>query len=204
MLEETKKLGKKAEKIEKDVEILKQDVGELKQDVSGLKQDVAVLKQDVAILKQDVAILKQDMAYLKGEFGRFKGKEFERTVREKYYAYFGKLLRKSKLVSLEEISTLLDEAEDKKLITEEQKLSVFQLDLIVSGELKHTKKEVYLAVEVSYSLYEKDIERALERSNILATIFKKEVIPVVVAVEVKKELEKKAEESGVLLIKTDF
>ena len=92
-----------------------------------------MLKQDVEILKQDVAMLKQDVAYLKGEF--------ERTIREKYYAYFGKLLRKSKLVNFEEILPLLESAEDKNLITEEQKLSVLQLDLLVSGDLKPTKKK---------------------------------------------------------------
>ena len=190
MLERMKKLEKKVDKIEKDVEVL--------------KQDVAILKQDVAILKQDVAILKQDVNYLKGEFGRIKGREFERTIRERYYAYFGKLLRKSKLIPFEEIIPLLDSAEDEKLITEEQRFSVLQLDLIVKGEIKVTKKEVYLAVEISYSLQEDDIEKAIERAGILAHIFKKEVIPVVVAVKIKEEIEKSAEEKGVLLIKTDF
>ncbi|PMP97422.1 MAG: hypothetical protein C0169_03065, partial [Thermodesulfobacterium geofontis] len=176
MLERMKKLEKKVDKIEKDVEVL----------------------------KQDVAILKQDVNYLKGEFGRIKGREFERTIRERYYAYFGKLLRKSKLIPFEEIIPLLDSAEDEKLITEEQRFSVLQLDLIVKGEIKVTKKEVYLAVEISYSLQEDDIEKAIERAGILAHIFKKEVIPVVVAVEIKEEIEKSAEEKGVLLIKTDF
>ena len=175
--------------LKQDVDILKQDVAILKQDVAVLKQDVAILKQEVAMLKQEVTILKQDVAYLKGEFGRFKGREFERTIREKYYAYFGKLLRKSKLVNFEEILSLLESAEDKNLITEEQKLSVLQLDLLVSGELKPTKKKVFLAVEVSYSLHEENIERSVERANILAHLLKKEVIPVLVSVEVKREVE---------------
>ncbi len=197
LLENVKKLDKKVDRIEQDVAVLKQDV-------AVLKQDVAVLKQDVAVLKQDVAVLKQDVAYLKGEFGRFKGREFERTIREKYYAYFGRILRKSKLVNFEEILPLLESAEDKNLITEEQKLSVLQLDLLVSGELKPTKKRVFLAVEVSYSLHEEDIERSVERANILAYLLKKEVIPVLVSVEVKREVEKKIEDKGALLIKTDF
>jgi len=177
---------------------------ELLGNVKKLDKKVDRIEQDVAVLKQDVAVLKQDVAYLKGEFGRFKGREFERTIREKYYAYFGKLLRKSKLINFEEILPLLESAEDKNLITEEQKLSVLQLDLLVSGELKPTKKGVFLAVEVSYSLHEEDIERSVERANILAHLLKKEVIPVLVSVEVKREIEKKIEDKGALLIKTDF
>ncbi len=177
---------------------------ELLGNVKKLDKKVDRIEQDVAVLKQDVAVLKQDVAYLKGEFGRFKGREFERTIREKYYAYFGKLLRKSKLINFEQILPLLESAEDKNLITEEQKLSVLQLDLLISGELKPTKKRVFLAVEVSYSLHEEDIERSVERANILAHLLKKEVIPVLVSVEVKREIEKKIEDKGALLIKTDF
>ncbi|MDL1957449.1 MAG: hypothetical protein LWW95_10485 [Candidatus Desulfofervidus auxilii] len=198
-LEELRKIILTTELIE-----LPKKFEELLENVKKLDKKVDRIEQDVAILKQDVAMLKQDVAYLKGEFGRFKGREFERTIREKYYAYFGKLLRKSKLVNFEEILPLLESAEDKNLITEEQKLSVLQLDLLVSGELKPTKKRVFLAVEVSYSLHEEDIERSVERANILAHLLKKEVIPVLVSVEVKREVEKKSEDKGALLIKTDF
>ncbi|MDI1472884.1 MAG: hypothetical protein QMD43_07630 [Thermodesulfovibrio sp.] len=197
-------LLKRVEKIESDVEILKQDVAILKQDVAILKQDVAVLKQDVAILKQDVEILKKDVAYLKGEFGRFKGKDFERTIREKYYAYFGKLLRKTKLIQFEEILPILDDAEEKGLITEEQRDSLLRLDIIVKGQIKSTQKPVVLAVEVSYSLYKDDIERAIERAEILAQLLKEEVIPTVVSAETQEDAEKLADEKGVLLIKTDY
>jgi archaellum component FlaC len=225
MLVRMEKLEKKVDKIEKDVEILKQDVAILKQDVEILKQDVAVLKQDVAVLKQDVAILKQDVAilkldvavlkqdvavlkqdvsYLKGEFGRFKGKEFERTIRERYYAYFGRILRKSKLIPFEEIIPLLETAEEEKIITEDQKVSALQLDLLIKGEIKKVKKEVYLAIEVSYSLQEDDIERAIERAGILAYVLKGEVIPTIVAVEIKEEIQKSAENKGAFVIKADF
>jgi archaellum component FlaC len=225
MLVRMEKLEKKVDKIEKDVEILKQDVAILKQDVEILKQDVAVLKQDVAVLKQDVAILKQDVAilkqdveilkqdvgllkqdvsYLKGEFGRFKGKEFERTIRERYYAYFGRLLRKSKLIPFEEIIPFLETAEEEKIITEDQKVSALQLDLLIKGEIKKVKKEVYLAIEVSYSLQEDDIERAIERAGILAYVLKGEVIPTIVAVEIKEEIQKSAENKGAFVIKADF
>jgi len=190
-------LLKRVEKIESDVEILKQDV-------AVLKQDVAVLKQDVAVLKQDVEILKKDMAYLKGEFGRFKGKDFERTIKEKHYAYFGKLLRKTKLIQFEEILQIIDDAEEKGLIKEEQRDSLLNLDIIVKGQIKSTQKPVVLAVEISYSLYEDDIERAIERAQILAQILHEEVIPTVVTAEVKEDVEKLADEKGIFLIKVDY
>jgi cell division protein FtsB len=213
--EDVKVLKEKTERIEQDVEVLKQDVGVLKQDVGVLKQDVAVLKQDVAVLKQDVAVLKQDVAvlkqdvavlkqdmkYLKGEVGRLKGHDFERRIREKYYAYFGRLLKKSKLISFEVLQESLEEAVEVGLITEDEADEIRWLDLLISGIIKSNQKEVLLGVEVSYSIYEEDISRASRRSDILATLFKKEVIPTIVGVEISEELMKSAEERGVLVIK---
>jgi cell division protein FtsB len=190
--------------LKQDVAVLKQDVAVLKQDVAVLKQDVAVLKQDVAVLKQDVAVLKKDVAYLKGEFGRFKGKDFERTIRERYYAYFGRALRKARVIPFEEVLSILDTAEEKGEITETEREGLLKLDILISGQIKALKKDVILAVEVSYTLYEEDIERACERADILARLFQKEVIPAVVSCEVKEELERRAEEKGVLLIKAEY
>jgi len=190
--------------LKQDVAVLKQDVAVLKQDVAILKQDVATLKQDVAILKQEVAILKQDVAYLKGEFGRFKGKDFERTIRERYYAYFGRLLRKTKLIPIEDLLPKLDELEESGVITEEEGMSILQVDIVLRGEIKSTKKAVVLAVEVSYSLFEDDLARAEEHARILAHVLKEEVIPCVVTVEVKEDVEKMADEKGILVIKADY
>ena len=177
---------------------------ELLKRVDKIEKDVEILKQDVAVLKQDVAVLKKDMAYLKGEFGRFKGKDYERTIRERYYAYFGKILRKSKLIQFEEIIPILDDAEEKGLITEEQRDSVLNLDILVKGQIKSTQKQVILAIEVSYSLHEDDIERAIERAQVLAHVLHEEVIPTVVTAEVKEDLEKLADEKGVFLIKASY
>ncbi len=205
-LEELRKLILTEELLElprKFEELLKR-VDRLEKRVEKIEQDVAVLKQDVAVLKQDVAVLKQDMAYMKGEFGRFKGRDLERTIRERYYAYFGRVLKGARVINMEGLIPTLEDYEDKGEITEEQKDGVLNLDLIVSGRSKSLQKEVILAVEVSYSLYEDDIERACDRANVLARVLQREVIPTVVACQIKEDTERLADEKGVLLIKVDY
>jgi len=184
--------------------ILTSELLELPKKVDELLTRVGRLEEDVAILKQDVAILKQDVGYLKGEVGRLKGKDFERTIREKYYAYFGKVLRKAKLLPFEEIIPILDDAEDKGEITLQQRDAILRLDLLVSGQIRKLRKDVVLAVEVSYSLYPEDLERAFERAQLLATLLEKEVIPTVVACEATEEVEKQADKKGILLIKAEY
>ncbi|MBX6423690.1 hypothetical protein [Thermosulfurimonas sp. F29] len=211
-------LLKKVEKLEEDVVVLKQDVATLKQDVAVLKEDVAILKQDVDMLKQDVAVLKQDvdmlkqdvavlkkdMAYLKGEFGRFKGKDFERTIRERYPAYFGRILRKCRIIDWETLLSMADEAEERGLITEQEREDLLRVDLVVKGEIRKTRKPVILVVEVSYALHEGDLQRARKRGEMFSRFCEEEVIPVVIGTEIKDEIERKAEEEGILVIKTSY
>jgi len=198
-LEEIRKIILTTELIE-----LPKKFEELLKRIENLENRVEKIEQDVAILKQDVAVLKKDMKYLKGEFGRFKGKEFERTIRERYYAYFGRLLRKSKLIPFEKLLPVIDDLEEKGVITEKEREELLNVDLVISGEIKRTKKSVVLAAEVSYSLQQDDLERAYERACILSKVLNKEVIPVVVFVEAKEEMEKLGEDKGVLLIQVEY
>jgi len=184
-------------------ELLKK-VEKLEEDVVVLKQDVAILKQDVAVLKQDVDMLKKDMAYLKGEFGRFKGKDFERTIRERYPAYFGRILRKCRIIDWETLLSMADEAEERGLITEQEREDLLRVDLVVKGEIKKTRKPVILVVEVSYALHEGDLQRARKRGEMFSRFCEEEVIPVVIGTEIKDEIERKAEEEGILVIKTSY
>ncbi|MCS7164538.1 MAG: hypothetical protein NZ845_06045 [Thermodesulfovibrio sp.] len=184
--------------------ILTEELIELPRKFNELLLRFEKLEKKVDKIEADLEVLKQDLRYLKEGFGRFKCKDFERTIRERYYAYFGRLLRKAKLIQFEEILPKIDEAEEKGIITEEERDSIVKLDLIVTGQIKKTSKDVILAIEVSYSLYEDDIERALKRAGIVASLLEKETIPTIVYVESKEEVEKLAEEKGILLIKTDY
>jgi len=159
------------------------------------------LKEKVDRIEKDVEILKQDVKYLKVELGDLKGDNFERKVREKFALFFGKLLRKAKVLSQEELLERLSEAEEKELISEEEFDEILRLDVIVEGLLKHSKMPVVLAVEVSVSLYPEDIERASSRAYALSKVLEKEVIPIVVFKKGKPELEEMASEKEVLLIK---
>jgi len=190
--EEFQPLKEKVDKIEQDVAILKQDVAILKQDVALLKQDVAILKQDVALLKQDVAILKQDVADLKGD-------NFERKVRERAPSYFGKLIRKCRLISSQELADILDDAMDNGIISESERDDALNADVVVTGFLKHDKKKVILVTEVSIKIDKTDVEKAFVRAEVIGKAMNFPAIPVVIGKEFTEGAKTRAEELKVIL-----
>ena len=185
--------------LKQDVTVLKQDVTVLKEDVTVLKQDVAILKQDVAILKEDVAILKQDVAVLKQDVATLKGNDFERTVRERAPAYFGRLIRRCRGISFEQLADKLDDAIDAGLIRDEDKAEAILVDAVVTGKLK-TGKEVILAVEVSLKVDTEDVERAARRANIISQAYGIETIGVAVGKEYSEKARRIAEDLNVVLV----
>ena len=74
-------------------------------------------------------------------------------------------------------------------MSEEEENDVIELDLIVSGILKETKEEVYVAIEISYKIG--NIERIIRRKEILEKVYKKKVIPLIIGKEISNKLKSK-------------
>jgi len=187
--------------LKQDVEVLKQDVAVLKEDVAVLKKDVAVLKEDVAVLKEDVAVLKEDVAVLKQDMADLKGDNFERKVRERTPSYFGRLVRRCKLISFEDLAEILESAVEKELIDEKEKDEALNVDVVASGFLKtEKKKKVVVVGEISIKVDRIDVERAYERSKIISRALGLSAIAVVIGKESTEGALEKAKELGVLFI----
>jgi len=204
LTEELLRLPQKVSEILKELEAFRKDFETFKkEEFTPLKQKVDRIEQDVETLKQDVATLKRDVAYLKVELGKVKGWAYEWKIKENYHAYFGRVLRRARRIPLEELANLAADAEEKGLISEKQYIALLELDLVVEGLLKHDKRPVVLAIEISHKVFESDLERAFERANILAYLLGKEVIPTVIGSEVEEKISELAVEKGVLLIEAD-
>ncbi|GAB6182356.1 hypothetical protein [Thermodesulfovibrio hydrogeniphilus] len=171
------------------------------EDFKPLKQKVDRIEQDVEILKKDVKELKQDVAKLKDDVGDLKGKFLELKVRDNVGAFFGKLLRKAKLVDSADLADSLYEIFEKGLISEADIDEALRVDAVVKGYLRKDKeKKVMVAVEVSNVVDKNDVLRAKKRADIISTAFKVECISAVIGEDFTEGAKQTAEEVGVLLI----
>ncbi len=130
-----------------------------------LEEDVGTLKQDVGTLKRDVEMLKRDM-------GIVKGKVLEVDYRTKAASIFGIFLRNGRDAS-EFVSTKLDEAEAKGLVTPQESEFVMAADLLWMGNIRRGKFEgetLVLVGESSWKIEAEDVERAVEKAKILRKV----------------------------------
>jgi cell division protein FtsB len=187
--------------IENEFKPLKQTVQKQGEDIAVLKEDVAVLKEDVAVLKEDVAVLKQDVGVLKSDVGDLKGDSFERKVRERAPSYFGKIIRKCKLISHIELANILDDALDAGIIGDDERDDALLCDIVVTGALRSDKeRKVLIVAEVSVVVDKQDVERAASRTKVIEKCMGLPGIPVVIGKEHTEGALKRADELQVIVI----
>jgi len=182
-----------------DVEVLKEDVEVLKEDVKVLKEEVEILKKDVAELKKEVEALKKEVEKLKQDVAWLKGEIMELKFADRFPAILGKVFRRLKRVSPSELADRLYEAVDEGILTEEEVKKALDIDLVAKGFMKKENKEVLIAVEVSFVIDKKDVERSFERAMIIGRAFGMECIPAVFGKEYTKGAKKASEKLPVLV-----
>jgi hypothetical protein len=100
-------------------------------------------------------------------FNRALGWQLETQYRDKAYAYFGRVLRKVQVVSLQQL-----EEEFESRLDEREWEDASLLDLVVRGQATHhpQRPDVLLALEISAVIDRGDVERSLRRAAMLRKV----------------------------------
>ena len=158
------------------------------------------LQEEFRPLREKVDTLENDVKKLKDDVSALKGSDFERQVRERAPSYFGRLIRKCRVVLPERVADVLEEAVERGVISDEEMEDALNVDLVVEGILKSNKENVLLVCEISYTADTTDVQRANKRAGIIGKGFNIKSIPVVIGKEVTEGAEKKSSTLGVILL----
>ncbi len=119
------------------------------------EHNFAELWKAVHALTRDVSVLKRN--------------DLERQYRERAASYFGRPdFRKVQALSAQELTDALADALDAGVITPEDYAEARRVDLVIRGQWKD--RPLHLALEVSWVLDRRDIERAVRRARILQNV----------------------------------
>lgn len=157
-------------------------VGRLEEATTALAQAQRRTEEQLLTLTTQVAELTQTVETLTDHVAELRGKSLEADYRTKAYAYFGRLLRRVRILSPDELASLLDNAVDTGVLSDDQAHEIFLADAVVRGRRQEDGTEAYLVVEVSWGVGPQDVERAVQRAELLA----KTGIPTLAVVAGKK------------------
>ena len=101
---------------------------------------------------------------------------------------------------LMDVSELKEDALERGIITRDQTEDLLQLDLLLKGKRWDTKKESYLAVEISWGLGKADVDRMERRVQLLRHIGLSEVIGAIAGKKILYDVEEYAVKRGIKVV----
>jgi len=132
----------------------------------GFAEAAADRKRIWEAMQQGFAEAAADRKVMRQDIGELKGLTKEWYYRDRVAAIFGRLLTAGQDATQEVIRRLRAAQQANRLSAEEYQ-SVLDADLLWSGKLWETGEEVILVLEASWKVHENDVERAVQRAEVL-------------------------------------
>ena len=169
--------------------------------LTNLETETGQLRIQVGNLENQVGNLEDHVGHLRGDALE---NQLQGSIRPLVCQRFGlrrPVVLKSRFISLDAaLYEQLYAAESGGVITEDQLLQLEQADFILSAQRKESRAALYLVVEVSRTVNERDIARAHSRAATLAAATGAETLPLVIGNFIPEPQERQAQELQVALL----
>ncbi|MBI2322747.1 MAG: hypothetical protein HYU88_11845 [Chloroflexi bacterium] len=126
------------------------------------------------------------------------GQLLELRYREHAPAYFGPIVRRALAVPVHDLDALIDESKERGLLSEDDAREVLLADLVIRGRRREDGQEIYVLVEVSYTIYPHDVERAVRRAELLSRV--RPTVPAVAGEGILADARSRAERHGAWVV----
>ena len=153
-----------------------------------VEAEVKALRSDVDTLKRDVKVLKQDVKILKVDVGTLKGDSLEAKMHRRIRPLLGQRLKLRRLGIIhgpfvdtqQEFADAVYDAIVAGVIDLPQETRILATDYVVRAERQSDGEPVWVAVEVSNNIGQRDIARARAAADALNAVFDNDAAAVVV------------------------
>ena len=170
------------------------DIGQLKADVNLLKEGQAELKIDVNELKADVTMVKTTQARMGGDLSRLTGQDYESHAARRAPLMLIGLLGAGNAETIattrrpEQLEAIALNATGDGSITLEKAIELQSADLVVRTE-SPPGTMVNILAEISITIQQRDLNRALARAATLEMATKVRTLPFLIGTKVEEGLD---------------
>ena len=186
------------------LDAIERDVAEIKRRVTTLEHDLGEIKGRVTTLEGDVAEIRIDVAALKGDSLEVRMHKWIRPFLSQKLGLRRPYVAQGAVTGTDrKLQDAVYEAVDANRITVKQEARIFATDLILRAQRGSDRTSVWVAVEASNTLDQRDVERARESADALQAIFGEQSTAAVMGHAIPAEPRRLADASGVEVFLTD-
>lgn len=161
------------------VEQLAQAQTRTEQRLDALSKDVRELALAQQRTESALKSLVDVVAGINDRVGKLDGYALEQRYRDRGHAYFAPIARRLRFLDGNELSVLVDDAQQAGVLTERDADAIQVADAVFTGLRREDRERVHLVAEVSVTIGRADVRRARERADLLERVVATPVIAVV-------------------------
>jgi chromosome segregation ATPase len=163
--ESHERLAESHERLAESHERLRESHERLAESHKRLAESHEKLIEEVRELRAVVEQLVFRMARAESDIGHLRGELLEIRYQQRAPALFGYYVRRPRVLN---VGHFLDDLREQgHEFTQDEWLQLGAIDLLLSARHPQTREPVYIVVEVSRMIYPDDVERAIERAEML-------------------------------------
>ncbi len=188
----TQELIELPERFARFVTYAEQQFAEIRGDIIRIDGNIAEIRGDIIRIDGNITRIDSNITEIRGDLGRLNGAEYERQVSRSFASYasmafrglYNRRLRRNRLLHSKaqgigrEFEELLSNAVDNGSINESEAIDLELADAVMRGE--DSEVPVYYVGEISISVNNDDIERAVVRADILNKVTGSTTWPMVI------------------------
>ena len=170
------------------------DIGQLKEGQAGLRTDVNLLKEGQAELQADMTIVKTTQARMGGDLSRLTGQDYESHAARRAPLMLIGLLGAGNAETIattrrpEQLEAIALNATGDGSITVEKAIELQSADLVIRTE-SPAGTTVNILAEISITIQQRDLNRALARAATLEMATKVRTLPFLIGTQVEEGLD---------------
>ena len=189
------------------LEAQNQRLGRIEAAQDTMANKLGTLEPAMSELREEQRETRADLRKTDGRLDRGFGANYEAKVTWNVRSLLGqqlgirnsRVLKGPNLRNDEDLEQLVEEAESRGAITEEEADELLLLDLIVAGTQRADHARVYVAAEVSITANQDDVNRATDRADILRRVTGLPTRPVVITDRMAESYRQLADEKKVVV-----
>ncbi|MCS7254397.1 MAG: hypothetical protein NZ781_10320, partial [Armatimonadetes bacterium] len=173
-------------------------LAELTKQIAELTEQVRENSEQIAALIEQGRRHDERIEQAMQGLDRVYGWALENQYRDRPFAYFSRIVRRARWISGDKLEDMLDEAVKAGRISETERNEIIWADLVIRGIRQG--QPTWIVVEVSRTIGYEDINRALERRDLLARCVDAPVVAAVAGEYCAEEVLEKALAHGVWVV----
>ncbi|MCX7622912.1 MAG: ATP-binding protein [Thermomicrobium sp.] len=181
-------LTHRMERVEAQIEALTQRMEQVEAQVASLTEQMREVARQIEQLTARMHDFEIRLERVERDLGRLKGLVLPLVVERRFGGLFRKIVRRPRVLTSEELTRLVEDAEDAGLLSEVEAEQLLLADLVLEGrDATDSGQPIYVVCEISWGVGPTDVMRARQRAALLERIGQRPARPAVLGTRLTKE-----------------